>query len=406
MSDVIEMRDKEEQETSVLDFLVILAKNKKPLIFVPIFVGVLAAAFSFLLPNIYTANIKLMIPQQGGASTAAAMLSQLGGGALGGLAGGALGLKNPGDLYVGILKSRTISDRLIDQFHLKERYKAKTIIEARERLQKITVVNAGKDGLISLDFEDEDPKFAAAVANAYAQELDTLMQNLAVTEAGRRRLYFEKLLKRAKDELADAEVELRRTQERTGVIEISAQGKAAIEAAATVRAQIASKEVILGTMKSFATDRNPDAIMVAGEIDELRNQLKKLEQPDQQPKRQGDILIPTGKVPEVGVEYTRKLREVKYHEVLFELMAKQYELARADEARDAGTLQVVDRAVPSDRKSKPKRSLILLGAILVSALLTISWVLINDTWKKISAKPENIARLKEIRSLIGFGCGN
>ena len=402
MSDVIEKPDSEDDEISLLDLLIVLARNKTLLILTPLCVGIIAAVCTLFMPNIYTASVKLMPPQQGGSSSAAAMLSQLGGG-LSGLAGGALGIKNPGDLYVGMFKSRTITDRMIARFKLKDRFKAKTMAGARDRLQKLTAVASGKDGLISLDFEDEDPKFAADVANAYVEELDKLMQGLAVTEAGLRRLYFEKQLKRTKDELAIAEFDLRRTQEKTGLIDPSAQGKAIIESIATLRAQIASREVTLGAMKSFATDRNPEAIRTRSEIDELRNQLAKLEKPSTDDASKGDMAIPSGKVPEVGLEYTRNLREVKYHEVLFELMAKQYEMARADEARDSGSLQLVDKAVPSDQKSKPKRGMIVSLSIFMTFTLMLVVVLLGEVKRRVMATDAGRAQFHELKKQ--FHCG-
>lgn len=369
MSDVIEKPDSDNGDISLLDLLIVLARHKKLLLLAPLCVGIITAVCTLFMPNIYTASVKLMPPQQSSSSSAAAMLSQLG--------GGSLGLKNLGDLYVGLLRSRTVSDRLIARFKLRERFRERTISGTRERLHKLTAVASGKDGLISLDFEDKDPKFAANVANAYVEELDKLMQGLAVTEAGRRRLYFEKQLKRAKDELAVAEVDLRRVQEMTGLIDPGAQGKAVIEGIATIRAQIASREVALGAMKSFATERNPDAVRINNEIVELKGQLLKLEKPAVGSGRQGDIAIPSSKVPEVGLDYARRLREVKYHEVLFELMAKQYEMAKADEARDAGSLQVVDNADVPDRKSKPQRLLIVTVSVALGFILSIVFVFVR-----------------------------
>lgn len=398
MSDVIEKTDGEEDEINLLDLLIVLARNKRLLILTPLCVGIITAVITLFMPNIYTASVKLMPPQQGSASSAAAMLSQLGGGALGGLAGGALGIKNQGDLYVGLFRSRTVSDRLIARFKLKERFKGKTMTGVRDRLQKLTTIASGKDGLISLSFDDEDPNFSASVANAYVEELENLMQGLAVTDAGRRRLYFEKQLKRAKDELAVAEVDLRRTQEKTGLIDPSAQGKAIIESIATIRAQIALREVTLGAMRSFATDINPDAIRIRSEIGELRNQLAKLEKPTDEVTHQGDTAIPSGKVPELGLEYARKLREVKYHEVLFELMAKQYEMARADEARDSGALQSVDKAIPPDRKTSPKRFIIILSACFASLFSVIAWIVFCEFAKNALAKNENRIKLDELKS--------
>lgn len=389
----------ESDESNVLDLLILLARRKKTLLFLPFFIATITAAASLLLPDIYVSSSRLLPPLQGSGGSAAAMLSQLGGG-FSGLAGGAL-IKNPADLYVALLKSRTVGDKIIGRFTLQSRYKAKTMSEARNRLQNVAKISSTKEGLITVDIEDKDPELAAKIANAYAEELDVLMQGVAVTEAGRRRVYFEKQLSRVKDELSAAESELRKTQEKTGLIDPGVQGKAIIESIAMLRAQITSREVALGAMKSFATDNNPDAIRIRGEIAELQTQLAKRENPAGTGENRGDSGITSGKVPELGLEYARKLREVKYHEVLFELMAKQYEMARADEAKEPGTLQVIDRAIPADKKSKPKRLQFILMAYFVSLIATACLLLVGEGKRRLESNVRWSKKISELkRSLL------
>ena len=259
-----------EDEISLLDLLIVLAKHKKLILGLPFAAAVLAAGISLLMSNIYTATARILPPQQQ-QSTAAAMLGQLG--ALAGAAGGSLGIKNPNDLYVGMLKSRTVADNLISQFKLQALYETETMVETYMALDKVSNIAAGKDGIISIDVDDEDPKRAADMANAYVDELYKLTQNLAVTEASQRRLFFEKQLKLAKDELAGAEVAFKQTQEKTGVLQLDAQGKAMIEAVGMLRAQIAAKEVEVGALRTFATEQNPDYLRIKQELSGLRAQL-------------------------------------------------------------------------------------------------------------------------------------
>jgi len=389
--------DKQDDEISLLDLAIVLAKHQKLVLGLPLVAAVVTAIVTLFMPNVYTATARIMPPQQS-ASTAAAMLNQLGG-ALGGLSGGALGIKNPNDLYVGMLESRTVADRLIERFKLKDLFDKDTLVDTRTALAKVTSVSAGKDGLITIEVDDKDPKRAAAISNAYVEELDRLNDSLAVTEASQRRLFFEKQLRQSKDDLASAEIELKKTQEKTGLIKLDDQGKAIIDAVAQLKAQVAAKEVQIGAMKSFATGHNPELVRTQQELTGLREQLRKLER--DQPGGEGDILVPTGRVPEVGLEYIRKARDVKYYETLFELLAKQYEVARLDEARNTSLIQVLDKAVPPDKKSKPKRVLIVVTSALVAGLFAVLWAFAWEGRERAYADPLQAQRLHLLKRYLG-----
>jgi tyrosine-protein kinase Etk/Wzc len=386
-----------DDEISLLDLAIILAKHKKLILGLPLAAAIVAVGITLLLPNIYIGTAKILPPQQNQSTTAAALLGQLGG--LAGLAGTALpGLKNPSDLYVGMLKSRTIADKLIARFELKKLYDEETLDETRKVLEENTTIMAGKDGLISIEFEDEEPKRAAAIANAYAEELDRLTQTLAVTEASQRRLFFEKQLKGARDSLSEAEMSLKTTQESTGLIKLDDQGKAIIESVARVRAEIAAKEVQLVAMRTFATERNPEYLLVQQQVVGLKAQLAKLETANV--LGAGDILVPTGKIPEAGLEYLRRFRDVKYYEAMFEVLARQYELARIDEAKDAAILQVLDMAIEPEKKSKPKRALIVVITVLVAGFLAVLWAFIREARERAQGDPLQSERLRLIRQYL------
>ena len=181
--------DVEEEEISLLDLLIVLAKHKKLILGLPLLAAILALGVSLTLPNIYTATTKILPPQQA-QSSAAAMLGQLGG--LAGAAGGALGIKNPNDLYIAMIKSRNVADRLIERFKLKSLYKQKTMTGTYKNLEGISTISSSKDGIINIEVVDKDPVLAANIANAYVEELYRLTQTMAVTEASQRRLFFEK----------------------------------------------------------------------------------------------------------------------------------------------------------------------------------------------------------------------
>lgn len=378
-------------EVSLIDIGIILAKNKKNILMAMILALIAAVGVTLLLANKYTAKAQLMPPQSQSGSSA--LLGQLG--ALSGLAGGGgSALKNPNDIYVGMLESRTVADALIDRFKLQTVYDVKLKSEARNALKRLTTVVNGKEGLISIEVTDEDPKLAATITNAYVEELQKMTKTLAVTEAGQRRLFFERQLQQAKEALADAEVALKQVQEKTGLIKLNEQAEAMIQASAGLKAQIAAKEVALGAMRTFSTTSNPEYVRVQQELIGFRVQLSKLETGMNGGK--GDISISTSSVPEVGLEYTRRLRDVKYQEVIFEMLAKQMELAKVDEAKEGAVLQLLDSAIVPDKKSKPARSIIVIISVLLAGILAVCWAFLKEASKNARLNLDNAAKLDEL----------
>ncbi|NOT64913.1 MAG: hypothetical protein HOP06_02535 [Methylotenera sp.] len=388
-----------DDEINLMDLLLVVAKHNRFIIKLTLLSAIVAIVIALLLPNIYTAKSVILPPQQV-TSSASMMLSQLGG--LGGLAGGAIGMKNPSDLHVGMLKSRTMADTLIQRFKMQRLYEAKTLTDARKELADATTITAGKDGFISIEFSDEDPNLAAAVTNAYVEELDSLNKTLAVTEASRRRLFFENQLVGTKDSLANAEVALKETQERTGLIALDKQGEAIIKAVAELRAQLAVKEVELSAMRAYATEQNPDYRQLREVVSGLRGQLAKVESNNSSTGK-GNIFVPTGKVPEVGLEYIRKMRDVKYQETLFELLSKQFEIAKIDEAKDSALIQVVDKALVPEKKSKPKRALIIVLATILTFFIGILLAFFREASERTYQDTASVKRMHLLRSYLRNG---
>jgi len=363
----------------------------------PVVTGLIGLAAALLITPTFTSKVVLMPPQQSGGGGALGMLGDLG--ALPGLAGGAL--KSSGDLYGGLLKSRLVQDALIDRFKLNERYEQKYRFETRKQLEQFTTVQSDKkSGLITIEVEDKDPIIAANIANAYVDELQKSLDGLAITEAARRRLFFEKQLKMAKDHLADAELALRATQEKTKIILPTGQIPAIFSAIGQMRASIAAKEIEINAMGSFATAQNPDMKRAQQELAAMRIQLDKLQR--DAPASAGDVMVPSSKLPTAGLEFLRASRELKYNETLFELLAKQHELAKIDEAKEAALVQVVESAIPAELKSKPKRALIVLIAALAGLMLGILAAFIREAWRKSATNPETANRLLELKRSLRF----
>jgi tyrosine-protein kinase Etk/Wzc len=339
-----------DDEISLLDLLRVLWEYRWLLIGSTLCAGVLAAGGTLLMPNSYTATARILPPQQS-SSSASALLGQLGG--LAAAAGGSIaGIRNPNDLYVGMLKSRTVADRLIEKFDLKTYFGQKFQMTTQNQLEKASRFSAGKDGIIAISVVLSDPKLAANIANAYVEELIRLTSVLAVTEASQRRLFFEQQLAKVRANLAAAEVAAREALLKGGLAVVEGQGRSLVDASARLRAQITAKEVQIGAMRSFAADRNPELQIVQRELTALRDELARVEG--------GGSVSTLAKSSPIASDNVRLLRELRYQEALQELLARQAEAARLDEARDTSLIQVLDAAVEPDFKSAPKRAIITL----------------------------------------------
>jgi tyrosine-protein kinase Etk/Wzc len=396
-------------EVHLLDLLIVLSLHKRIILSTTLAATVLAVIVSLLLPNRYTATAIILPPQQS-QSLAASMIGQLGGlGPMAAMAQKDLGLKNPNDLYVGLLRSRTAEDVLIRRFDLLRIYRDRKMSDARKDLENASSIVLGKEGFVSISVEDKDRARAPEIANAYVEQLRQLTQDLAVTEAGQRRLFFERQLEFAKNNLADAEQALKATEQKTGLIQLDGQAKAIIESVVRLRTQVAAKEVESHAMRLFSTEQNPDVMMGEEQLSGLRTQLALLERQSGGASSNSDgnsdgnsngVQIPVGNVPEAGLQYVRKLRDVKYAEAMFELLAKQYEAARLDEAKTATVIQVLDPAIEPDRKSSPARALIVVIATTLSFLGSLGSVLLAEAISRVRVNPHFETRLIALKTSI------
>src|SRR5271157_1204136 len=376
-------------EPDVIEILLVLAREKKRILQITLGAALLATIVAFLMPTMYTATATILPPERK-QSTLNSMIGQIG--AIAGLGGADLGLKNPADVFVAMLKSRTIEDDLINRFDLRKVYRVKRYQDARRKLDSNSEIVVEKEGLISVSVTDHEPKRAAEIANAYVDELYSLNQNLAITEAAQRRRFYEQQINAEREELSRAELALKQVQEKTGLVQADAQGKAIIESVAGMRAQVAIHEVQLQAMRSYATPNNPDLKRAETELAGLRGQLAKLER-NPGALGNGNTGIPTRQLPQVESEYIRGLRDLKYHEALYEFLGKQLEAARIDEGQNAVLVQVVDHAVAPERKSSPKRMLIVFISAGTAFLLACLGVLFMEVLRRKQQDPNQGARL-------------
>jgi tyrosine-protein kinase Etk/Wzc len=371
-----------DDEISLLDLLQTIVDNLRLLVLGPLAIGVAALGISYLIPPTYTAKTQFLPPQQQ-QSAAASMLASLG--SLGGLAGAVGGIKNPADQFLAYMKSVTIQDTLIERFKLQERYEAKTKTDARFTLSSNVRAASGKDGLISVEVDDKDPKFAAELANAHVEELGKLLGKLATTEAQQRRLFFEKQLTLAKDKLIKSEIELKATGVSGSVLK--SNPASAVAAVAGLQAGVTAQEVKLGAMRGYLAETAPEFKQALNELTNLKTQLAKQEKD-----------TPANSNFAAQGDYVSKYREFKYNETLFELFAKQFEIAKVDESREGAVIQVLDAAQPPEHKSKPKKALIAIISTLATGFALMLFVFIRQAMRNVKQDPESAQKFTALQA--------
>lgn len=354
-----------------------LADHKR-LIAIVVGIAVLAGIVtSLLLPTLYTATTKIMPPIQN-QSSASLFISQLASSSAGSLAaaaGGGFGLKDPNDLYIGMLTSRTVADAIIQEFRLTSVYRAKDMTVARKALDGNTKISSEKSGFIAISVTDKDKKRAADMANAYTEQLRTLTKAMRVTEASQRRLFYEDQLKQAQESLVAAELSFQQVQQKKGLVQLDAQAKAMIEGLASLHAQVAAKQVELQALRLSSTESNSSVQIAESQLSTLQGEASRLEQRNHS-SEPGELGL--GDVAGAGLAYLRAEHELQYQQMVFDLLLKQYDAARMDEAREAAVIQVVESAIPPDQKSSPHRTLIVLAFAMLGFFCVCSYLVVGD----------------------------
>jgi uncharacterized protein involved in exopolysaccharide biosynthesis len=349
-----------------------------------------------LAKPLYSSTAVMIVPQSGGST--AALAAKLGAGA------DALDLIGGGyELYADIIQSRTVADRLIADFDLKKVYHAKTIVDAELRLEKRTLVATQREGVLRVTVKDEDPRLAAALANDYLHQLDVLNSQLALSVVSQERAYLEKELIAEKDRLADAEVALEQSQEKATGLPPEAEASADLSAIETTRVQLRAAQVRLGALLTAETEENPEVIRERAQIASLTAQLDTL----QHGTASAAIGTPTRAVPAQALEYTRRLRDVKFHEAIFELLAKEFEMAKERESKAPSIVEVLDSAVPAIHKSWPPRTMYCLLALLAGLFAGVFLVSAKAFVLAYTRAPQNVDRVRAIaaqyRAMVPWG---
>ena len=389
--------DYTEDEINLTDLVLVVLKRKKMIFLLVLFTILGSVVCSLLLPKVYTATARILPPQKSESSLAGLLSS---GGPLEGLGVSLFGGKSSADLFIGILESRTVADILIKRFNLSEVYEQ----NLKEEVYRILAANTNiqisrKTQIISVSVDDRNPALAAELANAYVEALDHVNRVVNITEGKRKRVFLEARLEKVKNELVAAETALKDFQEKYKLVALDEQARVTIEGAAKLKGEIIAAQTELEVLKEFGTERQNEAIMLKSRITELENQLARIGKKDES-KRNPDFYVPLNELPELGLQLARLTREAKIQEKVFELVTSQYELAKIEEAKDMDTIQVLDRAVPPERKSKPKRFLIVTLSTIVAVFVGFFIAFLLEYMSRLKTDdPERYQQLKDAMRL-------
>lgn len=388
MSRIIETEYGTVRRLDMLDVLLIFAQRKW-LILGWALAGVVIAIIAILrAPTLYKSDGTIMPPQQ--EQSSAALLSQLG--ALTAFAGVGTNLgKNPADLYIAILQTNLVAGDMVDRFHLMDWYNIPDRGGAAGKLRERSKFVANKDGLIQITVEDKDPDKTVALINGYADELFRQNNRLAIGAASQRRQFFQQQLLEETDRLADAEVEMKQTQQTTGVLQLSGQAQTIIGQEANIQANITSHEVELGALLSSSTEQNPDVVRLRTELSGLRSQLSQLQ------KGTNGAMLSQKDFPGAGLEYIRKERNVQYHQTLYDLLARQLEAARIDEAKASPTVQMVDPPLVPKGTSWPKPFLFIIAGLVLGTMFGFIRCAVIYVYEYLETSPELRERYKQVK---------
>ena len=390
-----------DESISLLDLLIVPLKRKKTILIVTLATVAITAIISLIMPEIYVAKTRILRPQRQSSAVVSKLLSQFGSAA--GTAAGLFGLNSPNALYIALLTSRPVMEAVVERFDLVKLYGAETVVDASKQLSgNVKVRSSSWSGIISISVYDRDPQLAADIANSLVKELKNMTRRLAITEASQRRVFFGERLKETRESLIKAEKDMADFKAKTGVLALDAQAKAVISAISGMRAKIAEKEVQRKVMRTYSTPNNPELQKLEARLRGLKAELRKLESG----KGKGyDYLMSTGGMPEVSIEYIRKLRALNFTEELYNLFLKQYEAARLDEGRDAVMIQVLEKAIPPEKRIKPKRRRMVMLAALAGFLFSVMLCFLLEHMERVSGDPAYRVRVERLKRYLWIRSG-
>ena len=386
-------------ESALLKRLVLLGEYRRLIAYGVVAAALITSIITLLVPVTYTATTVILTPQTM-PSSAAALLGELSSlGSLASLAGDNQ-FKSPAETFLGVLSSRSVADELIQRFDLQHVYRKRTLVDTRKSLASHTRIEVTRGWLIRISVEDHDVNRAAQLANGYVDALYKVNRQLALTSGSQKRLFLEQQLDAERVLLGQAEESFQKIQQKTGMIQLAGQTEITLRSIAQLRATISAKEIEMQMLRTTATEQNIRLQQMENEVGALKEQLAKAESSSS--GGDDDYLIPAGRIPQTGLDYLRGARELRYHEALFEMLAKQYEAARLEEAKSPPLIQVIDKAIALDKRSWPPRALLVMMAGLVATFILCGWVFLAERWKHMASSPANAEYLLALQRMFGI----
>ena len=373
----------DEQELTLLDIFNIMWRRRGLIFLLTFLFGAAATAYAFMAPFIYRAECRMLPPGGGGGG----LMAQLGG-----LASfvGLPTTSTSGQMLVGVLKGDSVVDAIIDKFNLMEEYEQEIRLNARKTtLSNLEAQEDAESGIVSVAFLDKDPKKAADIANAFVAQLQVKLREMSYLDAQEKREFFENQLRQAQQQLSDAEEAMMKYQQNSGVLALGSQTAALLSAIAELRNQIAAKNVEISSLSSYARKDNPRLKLAQSQLEAMTKELRRMEEEQKRTERRqgrvlsGDLLSSLGNVPELSVEYMRYERELRFANVKYDTMLRQYENAKLSEASDFSTVQIIDPATPPDWKYKPTRAQIMRVGTFLGFALGMFWAFLSEHIRSI-----------------------
>lgn len=402
------------QQQSAIGWAWLLWGERRFLVRAAVWGLLLSSLVAFLIPKRYESTTRLMPPESqssSGIAMMAAMASKAGGtagaGGLGSLAGDLLGMKNSGDLFIDVLHSRTVEDRIIERFDLRRVYRNKYWLDARKNLERNTNVSADrKSGVLTITVTDHDPRRAEQIAQAYVEELDRLVAQVSTSSARRERIFIEQRLQTVKSELDAASQQFSDYASKSGAIDVTAQGKAMVEGAARLDGELIASKSELEGLEQIYTANNARVRSMRARVEELQRQLHQLggdapgSAPDSTTSGVQQEFPSIRKLPQLAVKWTDLYRQTKIEETVYELLTQQYELAKIEEAKEIPVVKVLDPADVPEKKAFPPRILIALMGMVLAFLGACTWILGKNEWDSTDQSNAQKAFLTEVGTSI------
>jgi uncharacterized protein involved in exopolysaccharide biosynthesis len=404
IGEVVCANDDSAARERAVDRLRLLWEERRFLFRISVYGLAIFTLIAFLIPKRYESSAVLMPPDDqsnSGMMLAAALASKVTG-SLGGIAGNMLGVKSSGDLFIGILRSRTVQDDLITKFDLRKEYGTSQWDKTRKILAARTMISEDrKSGIITITVTDNDPRRVAAVAAEYVAQLNIVVSKLSTSSAHRERVFLEERLTQVKQDLESAEKDFSQFASKNGAIDIKEQGRAMVESAAVLEGQLIAAQSELQGLKQIYSENNVRVRSLRARISELQSQLQRLGGKqevgaDATASDSSDLYPSIRKLPLLGVPYADLYRRTRVQEAVFETLTQQYELAKVAEAKEIPSVRVLDPADVPEHKSFPPRLVIMVLGLIFSFACAVVWVAAKSRWAEISPDAQHKVLAEEV----------